>query len=279
MKKIAVLTSVRNDDLFTHRWIRYYSDQLGAQNVYLQLDGMDQPVPDPATGINVIRHEFVKRHVVEGEKFRAKRASDLARKLLQEDGYDIVIGTDIDEFLIIDPAVGQGLAEYLSGLTIKGSVSGLGLDVVQNTQVEAALDRAQPMLAQRDYAVLSHRYTKPCVLSEPLRWGSGYHRVKGRNFRIDPNLFMFHFGSVDRSVSLARLNDPDRIEQGWTEHQIRREKMFDEMLEVERVDADSRFASARREMTWRRPFFAVNKPGYLRKDFLVNIPKRFKDIV
>lgn len=278
MKKIAVLTSVRNDVLFTTRWIKYYSDELGAENLYLQLDGMDQPVPDPSLGINVIRHEFVKRNVVTSEKYRAARASNLAYKLFSE-GYDLVIGTDIDEFLVVDPQLNQSLRTYLSQKEIKGSLSGLGLDVIQNTEVEPPLDPNLSFLVQRSFALVSHRYTKPCILAQPLSWGSGYHRVKGRNFRIDPNLFMFHFGSVDRSVSKERLNDRDRIEQGWTEHQIRREKMFDDLMKMEPLDGDLRFSSARREMTWRRPIYAINKPGHLKRDALITIPDRFKHLV
>ncbi len=278
-KKIAVLTSVRNDVMFTDRWIKYYSSCFGAENLYIQLDGMDQPIPDKDTGVNVIRHEFVKRNVVVGEKFRAKRASELAKKLFTEMGYDIVIGTDIDEFLVVDPDLNTPLSDYLSGLSIKGSISGLGLDVIQKEDTETGIESDRPFLAQRRFAVLSHRYTKPAVLSEPLQWGSGYHRVKGRNFRIDPNLFMFHFGSVDRSVSAERLNDRDRIDQGWTAHQVKRDKAFSDVLMMDPVDGDERFASARFEMKWRRPLYALNKPGQLRKRSLVTIPKRFENVV
>lgn len=278
MKKIAVITSVRNDTVFIDRWIGYYSEQFGANNLYVQLDGLDQPLPDPSYGVNVIRHEFTKRNVVAGEKFRAARASELAATLFA-DGYDLVIGTDIDEFLLVDPKLKESLKAYLSGKRIKNSLSGLGVDVVQNTAVEPSLDASRPFLDQRSYALLSHRYTKPCILSKPLRWGSGYHRVKGHNFRIDPNLFMFHFGSVDRSVSSARLSDKDRIEQGWTAHQIRREKMFEDVMQLKPLDGDERFASARRSMTWIRPVFAINKPGPLRANELILIPARFRGLV
>ncbi|MEO0358511.1 MAG: glycosyltransferase family 2 protein [Pseudomonadota bacterium] len=278
MKKIAVLTSVRNDVLFTDRWIAYYGAALGPENLYIQLDGLDQPVPDPATGVNAIPLPFVKRNVVAGEKARAKRASDLAAQLFA-DGYDLVIGTDIDEFLVVDPNTNKSLHQYLSDVPVRGCLSGLGLDVVQDTNTEPALDRGKGFLAQRSVAILSPRYTKNAILSEPLQWGSGYHRVKRRNFKIDPNLYMFHFGSVDRSVSDERLNDQDRIDQGWTEHQIRREKMFDQMLEITPVAGDDRFSSARSEMSWRRPFYAWNKPGHLKRNFVVQIPDRFKTIV
>ena len=45
------------------------------------------------------------------------------------------------------------------------------------------------------------------------------------------------------------------------------------------LDGDARFASARRIMTWRRPLYAINKPGHLKRDSLITIPDRFKHII
>ena len=45
---------------------------------------------------------------------------------------DLVIGTDVDEFLIVDPMLGVSLAEYLSTAEVRGSLSALGLDVVRH---------------------------------------------------------------------------------------------------------------------------------------------------
>lgn len=278
MKKIAVITSVRNDQMFKEKWIEYYAEQFGAGNLFMIIDGEDQPLPPEDSGINVIVVPFVPREVVAGEKSRAARASDLAKTLF-DDGYDMVISTDIDEFLVLDPNVNSTLAQYLTDLKFKGVVSGLGLDVIENSDVETAIDPSKKFLDQRKFAMVSHRYTKAAIINQPLRWGSGQHRVKGKNFRIDPNLYMFHFGNIDRGFSTARLQDKDRQEMNWTKHQIKREQLYEDVRNADALDGDERFVSARRYMTWRRPLYAWNKPGVIKKDAVIRIPDRFAGIV
>ena len=147
MKRIAAITSVRNDTMFLERWIAHYGAAFGPENLHVIIDGMDQPVPATETGVNIIRVEYVPRSVVAGDKERARRASTLAKELLQS--VDLVIGTDVDEFLIVDPALGVSLAEYLSSIDVPGSLSALGLDVVRHIDKEAPIDRARPFLDQQ----------------------------------------------------------------------------------------------------------------------------------
>ena len=46
--------------------------------------------------------------------------------------YDLVIGVDADEFIIVDPKCGRSLLEYLDEAEIGTSLSALGLDFGQN---------------------------------------------------------------------------------------------------------------------------------------------------
>ena len=68
--------------------------------------------------------------VVDMEKTRLSFLSGKAKELFS-DGYNLVIGVDADEFVIVDPKLGIGLAEYLDKIEIKDSISGLGVDVGQ----------------------------------------------------------------------------------------------------------------------------------------------------
>ena len=45
LKKIAAITMARNDEFFLERWIKYYGDALGKDNLYIYLDGEDQTIP------------------------------------------------------------------------------------------------------------------------------------------------------------------------------------------------------------------------------------------
>ena len=186
-KRIAAITMARNDAFFVNRWVSYYGGALGERNLYIYLDGEDQIIPDGVGNANVTKMPHRELSRTAGDKHRIGLPSDLAAKLFN-DGYDIVIGCDCDEFLVADPNTGKSLAEYLSGIKNRKTVSGLGLDVGQDMNSEATLDTSKPFLTQRQYAMLSTRYTKPVVLFKPLRWGSGFHKVKGARFHIVPNL-------------------------------------------------------------------------------------------
>ena len=180
LKKIAVITMERDDEFFLSRWIAYYGKQFGTENLYIILDGTDQNIPENIGNAHITKlpHENLSRAA--GDKYRIKKLSELAEKLLQK--YDIVVGCDVDEFLIVDPKTHQSLHKYLSNKKIKTTLSGLGLDVGQHLYKEAILDKFAPFLEQREYALLSTRYTKPVVINKPVNWGSGFHSIRHHNF-------------------------------------------------------------------------------------------------
>ena len=208
-KRIAAITMARNDEFFLNRWISYYGEQFGEENLYIYLDGLDQANPARAGRANITRLPHRDQAVQKGDKTRILLLSDLARKLF-DDGYDIVVGCDCDEFLVVDPELGMTLRQYLSDKKINTSLSGLGLDVGMDLNSEAPLDPDMPMLPQRKYALMSTRYTKPVVLSRPATWGSGFHSVKGHNFHIDKNLYLLHFGGADLDMIKTKVgyNNP-----------------------------------------------------------------------
>lgn len=277
LKRIAAITTVRNDTVFLEKWVRYYGRQLGVKNLYVFIDGHDQPKPDWLSDVNtlVLPHLPLKRSKADAR--RARIMSHLARGLFRY--FDAVIVTDVDEFLIVDPDLNVSLAEYLSQSKARISLSGLGLDVGQHLELEASLDQSQPFLNQRQFAHLSSRYTKPVVAFRPVTWGSGMHRIKGRNFHIDPNLFLFHFGMVDYELSTGKATDQDRLATGWTKHLSRREALFKIIAESEPMEGDEYFDEARQRQTKRRPLYALNKPGMIRGNPVVRIPERFRGIV
>ena len=189
-KRIAAITMARNDTFFLSRWIEYYGREIGTENLYIYLDGTDQETPENTGDAHITKLPHTDMSRAAGDKYRIGKMSDLANELLKK--YDIVIGCDCDEFLIVDPALNTTLAKYLSNKKINTTVSGLGLDVGQHMTREEPLDTSKPFLSQRGFALLSTRYTKPVVINRPVRWGSGFHSIRGHNFHIDPNLYLLH---------------------------------------------------------------------------------------
>jgi hypothetical protein len=159
------------------------------------------------------------------------------------------------------------------------SLSALGLDVGQNLELEKPIDPSRPFLEQRSFAHVSARYTKAVVATRPLRWGSGFHRVRHRNFHIDPNLFLFHFGMVDYRISQMKMEDQSLLNAGWRGHLDRRYELFDLVTKKTPVDGDAFFKQARRRENLFRPLFALNKPGMLHEKPVIRIPERFRSIV
>jgi len=278
MKKIAAITMARNDDFYLRKWVAYYGSQLGRENLYIYLDGLDQTVGDYCEGTHAQAVEKIGNQVVAAEKGRLSFLSEKAARLMA-DGYDLVIGVDADEFIVVDPALGLSLPEYLSRVKVKGSLSALGLDFGQKLGEEADITEDRPFLQQRHYAQIGTRYTKPSILAQPLRWGSGFHRIKGHNFHIAKDLYLLHFGYFDLKRLEDRFRDKDRLDQGWGKHMRKRSRTIRLVSSLPARDFDRWTRIARRLQALLRPPYAWNKPGMLGLKWVVRIPERFQSLV
>ena len=276
-KPIAVISMVRNDSFFANKWISYYGAQFGFQNLYLFIDGMDQPLPEKASKINCfqIPHLYLKR--AKADRKRAKKISDFANSLYSS--YHAVLAMDIDEFLVLDPKIKLSLKEYLQKDFKTDSCSALGLDVGQHPKFEDSIDLNKTFLSQRKYAKVSDRYTKPIASFKAIQWGSGFHRIKGKNYIIDPNLFLFHFGLVDKETSMQKSNDNELLTSGWRGHIRRRISLFKELETSKPFEGDMLFDKARAYLNKTRKWYSWNKPAPLKFPSIIKIPKRFQKIV
>ena len=279
MKKIAALTMVRNDIFFLGKWTAYYGAMLGKENLYIFFDGEDQTVPECAQGCFTKLLPRVEGNVQASDRKRIDILSEFAAGLLGR--YDMVIGTDIDEFVIVDPSLGKSLPEFLSDLETGdfNSVSALGCDVIQNIRKEKELDKSAPLLSQRRYARLSTRYTKASVLCRPVQWGSGFHRTRKGNYHIVPGLYLFHFGCADMSFLGLKMDDKDLSDRGWNHHLFKRRRMMKQLPCLPVRDWDKWTRRAVWLQTRLRPFYAWNKPAMLGMRIVVGIPERFSDLV
>lgn len=278
MKRIAAITMVRNDDFFLAKWVAYYGKELGLENLYIYFDGLDQQIADFCRGTHAQAVEKIGTHVVSAEKGRLRFLSEKASALLSS-GYDMVIGVDADEFIVVDPKRGKSLAEYLSECNIGVSLSALGLDFGQKLGEEGDLTAEQPFLRQRHYAQIGTRYTKPSVVAKPCVWGSGFHRIKGHNFSIGKDLYLLHFGYCDKRRLEERFNDASRLSQGWGKHMQKRSRTIRYVTELKARDFDRWTRFARICQTVVRPPYAWNKPSMLELRIVVRIPDRFADIL
>ena len=281
MKDVAAITMLRNDDWFLRRWVKYYASQLGRENLYILFDGKDQRVPDFCEGCNTLVCDKLPGKVVEMDRRRAALVSETANAL--RNTYRCVIATDVDEFLVLDPLCGDSLKDYLLRWHREHpghiSVSGLGVDVGENTRTEQPIDDSKTFLSQRSCGFLLSRYTKPVATFAPCRWGGGYHRVKGHNFHISPDLYLFHFGCVDVSRIKAKAISADISSLGAQRH-IKKRLRTSTICSTKRVRDWDRACAYRRFMqTLLRQPFQLNKPSTGIAKIVVRIPERFSTIV
>ena len=278
MKKIAALTMVRNDDFYLRKWVEYYGAQLGKENLYIWFDGTDQAIAPFCEGTHARLHEKIGTQVVSAEKGRLKFLSEQAAALLAQ-GYDLVIGVDADEFIVVDPARGLSLSEYLSRQKIGVTLSGLGLDFGQKLGEEGDITDTEPFLQQRHYAQIGTRYTKASVLARPCDWGSGFHRVKGHNFHIGKDLYLLHFGYFDMKRLQDRFRDAGRLELGWEAHMHKRARTIRYVTDLPARDFERWTRFARVCQTLCRPPYALNKPAMFELKIVVRIPDRFQNLI
>lgn len=277
MKKIAAVTMVRNDDFYLRKWVEYYGRELGRKHLHIFFDGEDQEIPDFCKGTHTEKLPKLGTDVVSNDKGRVQVMSRKAAELFAA-GYQLVIGTDADEYMVVDPKLGVSLAAYLSRVRIHGSLSPLGLDLGQKLREETAIEPEKPFLAQRHYAVLGTRYTKASILAEPLSWGSGFHRVKGHDFHIGKDLYLFHAGYFDMDRIQARFADPSRLAQGWERHLKKRSRTVRQVSSLPVRDFARWTRIARTLQALFRPPYAWNKPGMLGLKIVVRIPDRFQNL-
>lgn len=276
-KKICALTMVRNDEYFLRRWIAYYGSQLGASNLYVFLDGTDQQLEGSYPDVHIEAVPHIEGNVHAADRGRIDFLSGKAAELLRS--YDLAIGTDGDEFLVVDPLLELSLPEFLSQQEIRTSVSALGVDVGQHLKEEKTFVDDKPFLSQRRYALLSDRYSKASVISRPVAWGSGFHRVRRHNFHIAKGLFLFHFGSADYEMLRSRFSDETRMKSGWEAHLNRRARTIHIVSEAKPKPWDETVEKVRRLQNFFRQPYAWNKPTMLRRKVVVEIPERFQLIV
>lgn len=277
---IAAITMARNDSFFLSRWIEYYGTQLGFENLYIILDGTEQEVPNNALNSNLccIPHLQLSRSA--GDKHRIQIINKLATALLKK-GYIATIGCDADEFIIVDPAKHLSLKSYILQMKKlnKPAISALGIDLAQNRRCEGKIQNEKSLLEQRRYGVLCSRYTKCSIrYSENVRWGSGFHRLKGHSYYIAPDLYLIHTGYCDYDLVVNRIQDNSRNKEGWQKHLQRRTQSIQKASTQTARDADSVLHKARYlQRIFRQPH-ALNKPLMPTKPIVIHLPERFTQV-
>ena len=209
---ICFVTMVRGDHAMLEKWIAHHSKLVANRSaLHVFLHGHDPALQKIAEGCSLVTLPFDPS----GSSFEESRRQlffGLAGALRGYYGH--VITLDCDEFMTMDPGVGQTLAEYLSTHPFEGAaLSPVGFDVVQRSSAEQdPVDFARPILGQRCFGFLDGTYSKPLYIQTPTKgWEpalTGKREVGNR-----PENFPFPLPLFRRRVFTAgkrRPNGPRR---------------------------------------------------------------------
>jgi hypothetical protein len=189
---VAVMTMTRDETDMLPRWLDYYGRQVGVENLVV----LDDHSTDGSTdGLPCTVHRLppppLKYH---WRVVRNQLVNHMSRALLA--AYDVVIFTDVDEFLIPDPDHHDGLMAYLGSRADKDLLAPVAVNVLHNHHVEPDLDPTQPLLSQRRFVKFAPEMCKPLVKRAPIWWMPGFHGAQAP-FEVDRELLMVHLKYYD----------------------------------------------------------------------------------
>jgi len=112
---------------------------------------------------------------------------------------------DVDELIVLDPAVPGELATALAEAREAGVISPFAVELIHRHDLEPEpLDPGRPILQQRRHVRINSAYAKPCIIARPIRWSLGGHTSDFPEFHLSRKLFLFHLRAMDRDMMRAR---------------------------------------------------------------------------
>ncbi len=204
---LAALTMVHEEDFFLERWIAHWRRYLPDTAIYVLNHGGNADVARIAQGCNVIRLPYDKLK----KSVNQRRWQILSQHASALTGfYNWVACNDVDEFIVLDPAVPGDLVGYLMAVSerqeVPPALTCFAIEMVHNVDSETEpLHPAQPILGLRRCYRLNSNYSKPCLISRPTEFKAGGHGANHREITIDPNLYNFHLRFIDYDYCMARF--------------------------------------------------------------------------
>jgi hypothetical protein len=211
--RVAVMTMTRDEADMLPRWLAYYGGQFGAENLFVVDDNSaDGSTTDLPCSVFRMPPGPWKQNWMQT---RTDLVNGLSRGLLA--CYDVVIFSDVDEFLVPDPATYDGLASYVDAHGDVEVIAPLAVNVLHNATVEPAFDPTRPVLAQRRFVKFVPGMCKPLIKRAAVPWLMGFHGIRSR-FEIDPDLLLLHLKYYDNQalgpVAEARKHSYDTERRG-----------------------------------------------------------------
>jgi len=200
--QIACVTMIRDEPVFLPRWVAHWRKMLPEAQLFVLIDGFDQPAPVAADGCQVL---FLPRRPPGPgwDLSRWRMLSQFVAALLER--FDVVVMNDVDELIVLDPVAGGDMAEALAEARDIGVISPFAIEVVHRTDLEPdPLDPEMSVLGQRRFGRINASYCKPCIVARPVNWSIGGHYSSHPDLHLSRKLFLFHLRAMDAGLLRAR---------------------------------------------------------------------------
>lgn len=188
---------VHQDHWALAQWFRHYSQQLGAENLFVVAHGADPRIHEICPGASVLT---IPRDRLQGfDHWRARMLNGFQQGLLEI--YDWVIRTDADELICLDPNRWPSFAALFAAQEAP-AVFALGFNLFDLSQGESGPRDDTAFTHARDLVFTGH-YSKAWAVRRPI--GLRRHGVQLRAARLQSFPF-----ALPRGVYLAHLKYADQ---------------------------------------------------------------------
>jgi len=288
---VAVVTMVRDDLFFLSAWLRHYGDLFGRENCYIINHGRGTAVAELAAGCNIIGIPGEAHKNFDMKRWRLLNNMVAGLKAY----YKHVIVGDVDELVVIDPAEGMNLLEYLENTPEKRVLTPLGLEVIHRIDIEPDLVSNAIIGPRRHVRIASH-YSKPCIVSVGTKIARGGHFTQYDKLLTPECLYLFHLkfcdfpsysevmdrrNEVTASVNVASYKDASIGKHWFAEARGEDRAVFDAFSDLPMIDGfDMRPYRKKMQRSFKprgdTGFYQFDRPDY---DGQYLLPERFNGVV
>lgn len=253
--KLAFVTMVWRDYWLLEKWVSHNAQYVDKQSLYVLNHGGDPKIDQIAEGCNVI-HIPREELTIDLDRRRWDLLGGVTNGLLAF--YDRVICTDVDELIVYAGQSGTLLDHLARDTSETVALSPVGLNLIPS---ECEVDLTGGVLNAHPQAILSAKYTKPCIARSRVVYTIGGHGLVRGKFTIDPELLLFHLHYVtpDYAQRMAERQEivaqskahnensdtPENVGKrfwiNWSDPQMIREKEFANFARATPIDVENGF--------------------------------------
>lgn len=206
MQTAAAVTMVRDDAFFLKAWLRHYGELLGRENCYIINHGRGTEVAKQAEGCNIIG--------IPGDphkNFDVKRwglLNNITGGLRRY--YRHVIVGDVDELVVVDPDAGGTLMDFLQGAPEGRVYTPVGLEVIHRIDLEEDVI-TDAILGPRRHVRPAPHYSKPCIVSAPVKIARGGHFTQYAKLHTPDQLYLMHLKFCDFGAYVGVMDHRNQV--------------------------------------------------------------------